>query len=169
MFAALAFVFSWLGAFGVIELLPQLDVSAEQAIEPGQPFSIPFRIENMGYSSVYIERVFFCIRKIQWGRREIRESIVSDPGWGNLVLEKGEGESISTHFLQSGAPPDEADMVIAVDVRMSKYFHLTERKYFRFTRFQGPYLGRWSWLKQPSRELQAGVDKQIERSKANQD
>jgi hypothetical protein len=160
--ATLALLLSAIGALGVIELRPQIEVIPEQEVEPGQPFSAPFQVENTGYSSLYIERIFFCVRHVQWGGAEIRNSVVSYDRWANTVLDRGQGESISSHLLQSGIPPDEADVVIVIDNRPSKLFPQTERRYFRFTRFDGPYRGLWAWLKQPSHDIQADVDEQIQ-------
>src|SRR5271156_2767754 len=76
----LGLLFSMMGALTVVELRAQIKVTPDLAVEPGQPFSSPFRVENTGYSSLYIERVYFCVRRIQVGRTVIRESVVSDSG-----------------------------------------------------------------------------------------
>ncbi len=99
---------------------------------------------------------------------EIRDSVMSYDSWSDMVLDRQQGESISSHFLQSRMPPDEADVVIVIDNKPWKFFPQADRRYFRFVRFEGPYQGVWTWLQQPTRDVQAEVDNQIEQWERNQ-
>lgn len=169
LLTVLGLLLSSVGALGVIELRPQVVVIPEEAVEPGQPFSAPFQVENTGYSSLYIERVFFCVRRVKFGGSEVSNFVASYDNWANLVLDRGQGESIASHFLQSGMPIDDADVVLVVDSRPWSFFPQAHRSYFRFTRFEGPYRGVWTWLKQPIGDAQTEVDEQIEQWNHNRD
>ncbi len=125
-------------------------------------------MENKGYSSLYIQRAFFCVRNARVKHIDVTNSVISSDSWGNLVLGRGEGLPISAHFLESGTVPDEADIVLVVDSKPWQFLLKVERMYFRFTRFEGPYRGVWTWLKQPSGDVEAEVDEQIERWKKSQ-
>jgi hypothetical protein len=94
---------------------------------------------------------------------QITQSIESSDSWAGIVLDRYEAESLSTHFWRSPGPPDQADIIVAVDVKSRNLLPFTERKYLRFTRFEGPYYGIWTWLPQPSRQVKSEVDQQIKR------
>jgi hypothetical protein len=154
------------GALGVIELRPQLSVAPLEAIEKTQPFSIPFRIDNSGYLSLYVDHVFCYLHKVRASDPRLIVSIdkgtFHDPTWNRFELDRAESKTIICNLANQIKPlaiPSDADITIVIDYRPFKQFPHSFRRYFRFT---VGYVDNWQWLAQPSGPIQTDADRQIE-------
>ena len=158
----LGLIIGIVGAVGIIELRPQISVVPQEAIEKSQPFSVPFRIDNTGYLSFYVDRVFCYLNSVEGERVKVSRGTLHDPSWNRFELDRGEPKAIMCNLQDQIKPlglPKTADIAIVVDYRPSQHFPKSYRKYFRFT---GAYVDSWQWLAQPSAPIQAEADRQIE-------
>ncbi len=153
----LGLVLTALGLAGLIELRPQIAVTPEPPLTQGQPFSVPFRIENTGYFPFFISRVFMYAVDVKRSRTTIKEGTTTLPDWNCFVLDRAESNTIVTKF--ANFMPDTADIVLVVDYRPLKSFPFDSRRYFRFV---GAHGDNWQWLKEQSADIQSEADKHIE-------
>jgi AraC-like DNA-binding protein len=158
----LGIIIGIVGALGVVELRPQISVSPQEPIEKLQPFSVPFRIDNTGYLSFYVDRVFCYLNSVEVEHVSIQKGTLHDPSWNRFDLDRGDPKTIICNLQNQINPlglPKAADIAIVIDYRPSEHFPKSFRKYFRFT---GAYVDNWQWLAQPSSPIQADADKEIE-------
>jgi hypothetical protein len=160
--AILGIALGVVGALGVVELRPQLSVAPQEPIDKSQPFSVPFRIDNIGYLSFYVDRVFCYLNSVKSAHIKIDKGTLHDPTWNRFGLDRGEPKTIICNLQNQINPlgvPSAADIAIVIDYRPSEQFPKSFRRYFRFT---GAYVDNWQWLAQPSSSIQADADKEIE-------
>lgn len=147
---------------GVIELRPQMLVSPQEPIEKGQPFSVPFRLDNTGYLSFYVADVFCYTQELSVGGLHIHANSSHNSDFDNVVLDRAEGGTVTCSYTYRGpiSPDTVADMAIIIDYKPFRAFPFgTFRKYFRFT---GRYVDNWQWTRKPSAEIEAEANEQIE-------
>jgi len=155
----LGLILGVVGAMGIIELRPQVTVLPQEPIEKSQPFSVPFRIENSGYLSFYVDNVFCYASKIKVGSVNVERSTVHWRDWNNFELGRGESKTIVPNLVYAPNFPSTADIAIVMDVRPFYRFPWSFRRYFRFT---GAYVDNWQWLAQPVGPIKNGADEAIE-------
>ena len=144
---------------GVIELRPPIGISPQEPIEKLKPFSTPFRIENTGYLSFYVEHVFCYIRKIEVDQQLFEGDVIDFPELDDLTFGRGDSGTITCDlFKGTTAQHIVTEIVIVVDYKPFKAFPKSFRKYFRF---QGAYVDNWQWLQEPSPGIEDDVDKNI--------
>jgi hypothetical protein len=147
------------------ELTPQISVEPLEAKEPSQPFSAPFRIENAGYFSFWIEHVVCYTHALKAGTISATEgasfpvSPTSDSKLDHLALERHEGETPTCNVLR-GPRIEYADIAVVIDYRPWKSFPMTFRTCRRFT---GDYAGSWEWLKQPCGPIRSNADTEVDK------
>ncbi len=158
----LSLILGVVGALGVVELRPQIAVSPQEPIDKSQPFSVPFRIDNVGYLSFYVEHVSCYINKIKGlAIPRLTRDTFYFPDWDGIVLDRGGGGTLICYFLRSTNVPNDADLAIVIDYRPYKQIAFgSNRKYFRF---KGAYIDNWQWLRQPSADIEADIDNMIKK------
>jgi len=153
----LALILGAVGTLGIIELRPQMSVTPQDPVIKAEAFSAPFRIDNAGYFSFYVDHVFLYLNELKNGATSIGDSSSHEPEWNCFVLDRAESRTIITQF--SNGTPTKADIAIAIDYRPFRTFPFYFRKYFRFI---GAHGDSWQWLKQPSSDIQTAADSRIE-------
>ena len=148
-----------LGAVGVIALRPQMAISPQEPLETSQPFSVPFRIENTGYSSWWLQRTFCYYHKVQIGGNNIEKSTSHSVGWNHHTIERSEAETIRCNLAHAPVMPAAADIAIVVDYRPWRKFPWIFRMIFRF---KGEYVNNWQLLAQPSEEIQKDASSAVD-------
>lgn len=152
------------GSVGVVELRPQMAVVPQcDPLKKGQPFSIPFRITNVGYFSFkvvtahcYFHAMFGTT--LQGGKIDMKRGTLHDKTWDNLFLGRGESKTLTCEIQQlPPIVPSQADIAVVIDYNATVY--PTARSYFRFIGASGD---NWQWLAQPSREIQKDADRQVD-------
>lgn len=156
----LSLLVSAVGAVGIIELRPQLAVSAQQEIQKSDPFSAPFRIDNSGYLSFYVDHVFVYVGEAKIGGATFGRDLYHQPDWEKFELGRGESRTILINLVRVSGVPHSADIAIVVDVRPFHWFPWSFRRYFRFT---GAYIDNWQWLAQPSGPIREDADGSIDK------
>jgi hypothetical protein len=139
-----------------------MTVSPQEPMEKSQPFSIPFRIDNSGYFSFYVDHVFCYLNSVKGEHVTVSKGTLHDPSWNRFDLERGEPKTVICNLQDQIKPlglPKAADIAIVVDYRPFQHFPRSFRRYARFT---GAYVDNWQWLGQPSGPIQADADKEIE-------
>ncbi len=146
--AVLGLVISIVGAFGAIELRPQISVSPMEPFEKSQPFSVPFRIQNIGYFGFWVEEERCVIGAVDFGGIRVEASEYSQPTMGRHYVDRGESMTVSCYLMRAEGPtPKAADIAILVYYRPWRTFPHTFSKPFRFI---GAYGDSWQWMPQPS-------------------
>jgi hypothetical protein len=158
----LGLALSVLGLVGLIELRPQMDVVPQEPLEHSQALTTPFRIQDAGYLSLDIKRVFCYVHEIKFSSPSIKEGKIGNTTARmrqaeNVVLETGESETIFCHLLNEPIMPDKADMAVVVDYKVW-IVPWTLRKYKRFIGANGDH---WEWLSEPLDDIEPEIDKQI--------
>src|SRR5437899_2699386 len=77
------------GALGVIELRPQLNVSPGEPLAHNQPFSAPFDVTNTGYVSVHIRNITVIEHRIEQRGLTVTDGSMNNKTWDNFDLERG--------------------------------------------------------------------------------
>jgi hypothetical protein len=157
----LGIILGVVGSLGVIELRPQMGVIPQDPLTKSQPFSVPFRIDNVGYFSFPVDHVFAYIHRVKASHITIDQGTYHEPSWNRFDLDRGEGKTVIVKLINfaSNEVPSEADIALIVDYRPFRFFPASFRRYFRFV---GAYGDNWQWLKEPSADIQAVADRQIE-------
>ena len=155
----LGIILGIVGVVGLIELRPQIGVYPQEPTEKSQPFSVPFRIENSGYFSWWLEHAFCYYGEVKVGGLSVHGSTSHSRGWNRHTLDRSESETIACNLAKSPVMPSSADIAVVIDYRPWKAFPWTFRRYFRF---KGAYIDNWQWLGQPSEEIQKDADAAIE-------
>jgi hypothetical protein len=146
----LGLILGLVGALGVIELRPQITVSPMEPIEKSQPFSVPFRIQNIGYSSFWVEDAHCYVHEVKVGGMEFKDFLAYEKLMQNHYINRGDAASLRCYIvkhLKNTPIPNTADMSIVVSYRPWKTFPHTFTKSFRFV---GSYIDNWQWTPQPS-------------------
>jgi hypothetical protein len=145
----------------LIELWPQVEVFPQEELVQGQPFLAPFRVHNGGYLPFTIKRVLCYVDELKQAGATISASLSQIRGLDGSVLDGSvlEKAGDATGFCRfSVGRPEKVDMVLVVDYA-SWGVPVTSRAY---ARFEGAYVDRWEWLKQPvSSDLKRAADKEI--------
>jgi hypothetical protein len=132
-------------------------VTPQEPLIKAQPFSVPFRIDNTGYFSFFVDHVFLYVHKVKSGGLIINSATDHQPDWNCFVIDRAEARTIITKVANFA--PNEADVAIVIDYRPFRHFPpWWSRRYFRFV---GAYGDNWQWLKQPSEDIQAAADRNI--------
>ncbi len=156
----LGLILGAVGAGGVIELRPQMEVNPWQIIHKNKPLSIPFHLENTGYLSFYVEHAF-CYTdhmRMQSGL-SIVQNLVGPPEWEDMVL--GNSQSGTINCKTDGMPVS-ADMAIVVAYRPFRQFPHTFKKYYGFHGIHGD---DWQWSPVPiSEEMKSRIEGAIKLS-----
>jgi hypothetical protein len=148
----LGLTLSVVGALGVIELRPQLSMSAQEQLATNAPFSAPFELTNTGYLSVHIEHVIAIAHRIEFGNDAVmKDEVWTNIDWSNFDLIRGGSKTFFPRF--ANFRPRRADMVFVVDYRF------LGKSWRWFFRFQGDYIDNWHWSKQPIGDLEPSIDK----------
>jgi hypothetical protein len=157
----LGLVLGVIGAVGVIELRPQMLVSPQEPTQRSQPFSVPFRIENTGYLSFYVEHVSCVVNKVKVGELQISDSVKPFPEWDGIVLDRADGGTVTCNIYSGPITPKTiADIAIVIDYKPCRSFPFGPfTKYFGF---DGRYVDNWQWTRKPSRQSQTEAGKATE-------
>ena len=105
--AVLGLLLSAVGAFGVIELRPQLSVSPGEMLAGNQPFSAPFEVTNSGYLGVHVGNITVIEHRIEQPGVLVTDGSVNDRAWDNFDLDRGVSKTIILYF--SNGMPTKAD------------------------------------------------------------
>ena len=160
----LGLILGVLGSMGVVELRPQMAVVPQcEPLKKGLPFSIPFKITNIGYFSFKVVTAHCYFHTMfgitpQGAKIDMKRGTLHDNTWDNLFLERGESKTFTCEIQQlPPIVPSQADIAIVIDYNAAVY--PTARSYFRFVGASGD---NWQWLAQPSREIQKDADKWVD-------
>ncbi|HLX00112.1 MAG TPA: hypothetical protein VKR82_15840 [Candidatus Acidoferrales bacterium] len=130
------------GALGVIELRPQLNVTPQGQLAPGQPFTAPFQLTNTGYLSTHIENVIMLYPIVELpGDNKIFDAAMGNVEWDNFDVDRGESKTIVANF--TNGMPTKAEIVLGVD------YDFLWMKWRWFFRFEGVHMDNWQWSRQP--------------------
>jgi hypothetical protein len=144
---------------GAIALRPQIAVLPQEPLDASQPFSVPFRIENTGNSSWWLQRIFCYYHKVQVDGINVQKGTSHSGGWNHHMIERSEAETIRCNLAQAPLMPATADIAIVVDYRPWQKFPWIFRRIFRF---KGEYVNNWQWLAQPSEEIQKDASSAVD-------
>jgi hypothetical protein len=147
-------------------LQPQILVSPQQQITKNDPFSAPFRVENVGYLPFRLTSLTCYLDHATFPHDIIMRNNVTAYQRKEVRLESQESETVQCPPpVGLPFPPNYAEIVIVVEYRplllpftFRRYF-LTFRRYFRFLGENGD---TWEWLSQPSGQLQDRADRYVE-------
>ena len=138
-----------------------MTVSPQEPIEKTQPFSVPFRIDNTGYLAFNVTDVSCYEAATKTYNLSSEGNVLRYREWQNVDLERGSGGTVTCRFYK-GPIPQAADVTIVIDYKPWHSFPLGPfRRYFRF---KGAYVDNWQWTRQPSAEIEADADKQIDQT-----
>lgn len=160
LLTVLGLILTAVGALvGVIELRPQISVTPQEQLASGQPFSAPFEITNAGYLSLHIDNVIAVVHMAVIGGTAFGNASSGNKDWDNFDLERGKSKTMLYYF--SNGMPTKADMIIAID------YEFLGKKWRSFYRFQGIYMEKWQWSKQPMGELEPELNKVVDEALIN--
>jgi len=156
------------GALGVVELRPQLEVTPQQLSLSNQPFSVPFNIKNSGYLSFFVDHVIcFIVNTETIQGAHFAGIIFQHPDWDGVTLDRGISGTMSCSMYGQdiggahghGDTPKSADIVMAVTYRPWQGFPYLFRKHFGFRGLHGD---TWQWTSYPpSQQLKDKIDAEI--------
>lgn len=145
---------------GLIIFRPQLSVSPGDAIERSQPFSVPFKVSNVGLLSVHNVNIYCYVHRVEAGPATIERSVVGNKDWYVKELIAGESKTVICRLVHSPNPPRKADIAIVADYNVTG---LPFKRLRRVERFIGAYADNWQWLHQPSGEIRAKLDSDLKK------
>jgi hypothetical protein len=137
-----------------------MTVTPQDPIARSQPFSSPFRIDNTGYVPFWIEHVYCYAGDVRWSFVTMKRILERSLDWEHFPLQRNESKTILCNVLDAPTPPQQADIVIAVDYRPLPFLPWTLRKLVRFT---GAYADQWQWLRQPIGPIESETNRAIDR------
>ena len=95
---------------GVVALRPQINVSPQEQLASGQPFSAPFEITNAGYLSIHVDNVIAVLHIAVIGGDTFENASSGNKDWDNFDLERGKSKTMLYYFYNG--MPTRADMII---------------------------------------------------------
>jgi hypothetical protein len=140
------------GLAGLIALRPQVTVSPADALEHSQPFSVPFHITNASVYAVDEVTPTFYIHRVRVGTITLKGNLVYFPP---QRLEHSEVGTVLCQITNFEKFPQEADVVVVIDYRISWIPFWHPRQYFRFI---GQYGDNWQWLAEPIGDVRKDTD-----------
>jgi hypothetical protein len=147
-------------SIAVVQFRPQMTVTPQDPLAKSQPLSSPFRIDNTGYVSFWVEHVYCYAGKVRWNFVTMERILERSRDWEQFPLQRNESKTILCNLLDAPTPPQQADIVIAVDYRLLPFLPWTYRKLVRFT---GAYADQWQWLRQPIGPIESETNRAINR------
>ncbi len=147
-------------SIALAQFWPQMTATPQDPIAKSQPFTSPFRIENTSYFSLWVEHVYCYVGDAQWNFVTMKRVLERSHDWEHFLLQRNESKTILCNVLDAPTPPQQTDIVIAVDYRPLPFLPWTLRKLFRFT---GAHVDQWQWLRQPIGPIEAETNRAIDR------
>jgi hypothetical protein len=151
------------GLAGLITLRPQITVSPSDALDHSQPFTVPFHITNASYYAIDEVTPTFYIHRLLVGGADVGKNLVKYPAQN---LDHGETGTVVFQFLQVGAFPQDADIVVVIDYHIAWLPFWHPRQYFRFV---GQYAENWQWLAEPIGAVRQETDAAFEHDRQTQE
>jgi hypothetical protein len=137
----LSLILTVVGAVSIIELRPQLNVTPQEQLATGQPFSAPFEITNSGYLGIHVNNIVVIFHRVEVPGASWDDSFIQNTAWNNFDLDRCKSKTILPYLVHSNAMPTEADIVCAID------YTFWGKKLRSFFRFEGIRIDKWQWSK----------------------
>jgi hypothetical protein len=147
-------------SMAVVHLRSPITVTPQDRIAKLLPFSSPFRIDNTGDLSIWVEHVYCYGANVRWNSVTMDRILERSHDWEQFTLQRNESKTILCNVLDTPTPPQRADIVIAVDYRPLPFLPWTFRK---LARFKGAYADQWQWLRQPIGPIESETNRAIDR------
>lgn len=141
----LGLIIGIVGSLGVIQLRPQIAVTAQDLLQNRQPYSAPFRVTNIGDLPFWVDSLSCSQQKTSTRGTVLLGNTLTSPVYQNFELGPSDSKTITCPFLRSDSPM-KADAQIHVIYRPFRRFPRSFPKCFNFT---GAFIDNWQWLAEP--------------------
>lgn len=132
MMTAVIILGALLAGVGLIALRPKIDVSKFDAIQRHRPFTIPFKVSNVGLLAVHNLRINCYVHRIQVGRVTIASSSMQDKKLHTNTLDRGESLTVICQMAQAPMLPRKTNIEIVIDFNVTGVPFKRFRRVFRF-------------------------------------
>jgi hypothetical protein len=145
---------------GLAALRPRMQILQEPPLIKTEALSVPFRIQNSAYFEESIKNALCYYREIKYGAITLNDNLARAGLASGAILSPDGSKTIYCFLVKSdGRPPTSADIALVVDY---KYWIVPFYTFRKYERFVGQYGDHWQWVQQPTAEIEAGANTQIE-------
>jgi hypothetical protein len=127
----------------VITFTPKFSITPGPSLIQNEPFSVPFKITNEGYTSETIN-VISLLYEVQMQRLKVDGTLYKATDWDGQILERGDSKTIRINLERGMGIP--ASAVIGIRITCTE-FGLRHVKVYQF---EGKYGDNWQWWPQPT-------------------
>lgn len=170
----LGLIIGIVGALGVVELRPQLEISPQELVWKNQPFSVPFEVKNSGYLGLYIDHVICYVITVRNSEgRAVTNGIFEPPEWERVILDRNISGTLTCNLGGQDVMGIQFDNVTSADIMVVVIYRPFEqfpRPFRHHFGFKGLHGDSWQWTKYPPiAKLKARIDKEIDAALATEE